>query len=432
MKKYYIGFCFLLAFMMTKAQETTPGVIINYSGLEKKLERSNEAIQNPKKNTDPKTWISRAEALLEIYNVHLDYIRKEMPAAQVKLFFGEPKEKRQVNGGVEEHVYDRITIKLENGVVKDWEETNKIHEKPLPEAKEALKKATELDTEGKNASKIKENVEKLKSALENEAILNYSHKDYTNSYSNFKSILEINEWPVMKGVVDTVIYYSAGRAAKEIGNNEEAANYFKKAIELNFNDPFLYVFAAHTFMELTDSVKGLETLKTGFEKYPENQSIQIELINYYLLRNEGEKALEFLQVAKENDPGNVSFIFAEGTIYDKMGKTEDAIASYQKCLDINPDYFNANYNMSVVHFNKAVKIQEDCQKIEDVKKYEECFKTSVDEIHAAIPYMEKAKDVSSGSQKCDAMNTLKTLYYRTQQEDKMKILTEEITASGCN
>lgn len=434
MKRFYIGFSLLVATIFTQAQETTTGTtgpVINYVSLEKKLEKSNEAIQNPKKNIESKTWLTRGEILIQIYNVHLDFIRKDMPANQVKLFFKEPNETRQLGNGVEEYVYDRITVTLTNGLVSDWVETNKIHENPLPEAKEALKKAMELDTDGKLKDKIVENLRLLKNALETEAILKYGKKDFATSYNSFKNILEINDWPVMEGTIDTVIYYSTGRAANELGNYEEAAAMFQKAIDLNFNDPFLYVFATETNFAKGDTAKGLEILKQGFEKYPENASIQIELINYYLLRNEGEKALEYLQIAKDNDPENVSFIFAEGTIYDKMGRTEDAIAAYQKCLDINPEYFNANYNMSVVHFNKAVKIQEECQKIEDVKKYEECLKGSAVELNAAIPYMEKAKEVGVGQQKCDAMSTLKTLYYRTQQEEKRLAIADEMAASSC-
>ncbi|NJK97642.1 MAG: tetratricopeptide repeat protein [Bacteroidales bacterium] len=232
----------------------------------------------------------------------------------------------------------------------------------------------------------------------------------------------------MEGTVDTVIYYSTARAAKEINKLDEANKLYQKAIDLNYSDPFLYIFATESYLASGDSASGLATLKKGFERYPDEAAIQIELVNYYLLRNEGEEALEYLKIAKENDPNNVSLLFAEGTIYDKLGRTDDAIASFQQCLDLKPDYFNANFNMGVIYFNKAVKIQEKCNEIEasKVKEYDACMEGHKDELKKAIPYMEKAREVGDAGQKCEALSTLKTLYYRTQQDDKMKEVSDEM------
>ncbi len=418
--------------MFLKAQETTGGIVFNYSLLERKLEKSNEAIQNEKKASNPKTWLDRGELFMEIYSIYNQYLNKGMNVNIIKTIFKEPKSIKQISPGVEEYVYDRIKMTIKDGELEDWEETDKIYDNPLPPAKEALEKALQLDTDGKLSDKIKEDLIKLKGLFESEAIYTYNKKKYKESFENFDDIIKINELPVMDGIQDTVIYYSAGRAAREAGDNETAIKLFKKAFELNLDDPYLYVFANESYKDVGDTLAGLEVLKKGFLKYPDNQSIQIELINYYLLRGQGEKALEYLQIAKDSDPTNISFLFAEGTIYDKLGKTDEAIKSYKNCLDINQNYYNANYNLSIVYYNMAVKILEDCQAIENVQKYNACQDSARAKILEAIPYMEKAREVGEDmKQVCDALETLKTLYYRTQQEDKRQAILEELTMQGC-
>jgi hypothetical protein len=100
-----------VAGMFIKAQTGTTGVIINYKALENKLEKSNEDIENPKKNTNPKTWLSRGDLLLDIYKVHLQYIRKGMSKNELVILFGQPKEIQTRTVGqrtFEDYMYDRI------------------------------------------------------------------------------------------------------------------------------------------------------------------------------------------------------------------------------------------------------------------------------------------------------------------------------------
>ena len=64
--------------------------LLNYAPVENKLKKSNEDIQDPKKNIKAKTWVTRGNLMTEIYNFHNQYLRKGMPQTEVKLFFKEP------------------------------------------------------------------------------------------------------------------------------------------------------------------------------------------------------------------------------------------------------------------------------------------------------------------------------------------------------
>jgi tetratricopeptide (TPR) repeat protein len=423
-------FAFLTAgYLVAQTVDTEP--LINYKVLENKLKKSNSAIEDPKKSLKLKTWIERGELLMDIYSIHLQYLRKGMTINEAKLFFKEPNEiKSSQEGSVltEEYIYDRITLIFKNGALDNWIETDKIYENPLPEAKKDLEKAIELDTEGKKKEDLVEDLNRLKLQFESEAVYCYNNDDYEGAYFNFKQILDINNLDIMGGVVDTIIYYNAGRVAKELGKNEDAIKYFEIVRGLNYPNPFLYIFLNSCYNAVGDTAAGLEVLKDGFKKYPDNQNILIELINYYLLRGISDEALDYLAIAKEEDPENISFYFAEGTLYDKLNRFEDAKKAYEYCLELDSNYFNAYYNLGVLYYNNAVKMYEEANKLNEIDEYEQEKAFADDEVAKALPYIEKAHEIDPDD--IETMKTLKTLYYRMKLDDKYDEIVKELEAKG--
>jgi tetratricopeptide (TPR) repeat protein len=414
-----------------KAQTEDMQPLINYNILEKKLKKSNSDIENPKKNIKTKNWMERGELLMDIYSVNLQYVRNDMSASEAKLFFMEPNEIKKTQKGtdmIEEYIYDRITLIFKNDALDDWVETNKIHENPLPEAKKAFEKVIELDTEGKYNEELKEKLNQLKLLFESQAVYSYNHDNYEDAYDNFIEIIKINELEVLEGVVDTVIFYNAGRIASELGKNKDAIDMFKAADKYDYNNPFLYVFLNNSYNAVGDTAAGVEALKKGFKKYPESQNILIELINYYLLRGLADEALDYLAIAKEDDPSNISFYFAEGTLYDKLERFDDAKRSYEYCLELDSNYFNAQYNLGVLYYNKAVKLYEEANLINDIQEYEEAKAVADAEIANALPYIERAHEINPDD--IESLKTLKTLYYRLQMDDKYDEVVKRLEEKG--
>ena len=423
MKKISIAILFALFFNLAGKAQADPAAtqtnLINYTALENKLKKSNDDIQDPKKNTKAKTWLSRGTLLNEIFNVNLQYLHKGMAVTAAKLFFKEPKEVKKYQDqadAMEDHIYERLTLTYRNGVLDSWVETNKIHENPLPEARKALEEAAKLDIDGKEAKDIKEQLGILKLAFETDAVFAYNKKDFALAYSNFSQILDINKLPIMENMKDTIIMYNSGRAAYEMKDYNDAIRLFKEVKSLGFNESFLHVFLKNCYFGIGDTLAGVNELKEGISKYPNDESIMIELINYYLVTQQSVQALDFLTLARQNDPRNVSYIFAEGTIRDKMGYFEEAKATYMQCLEIDPEFYNAAYNLGVLHYNKAVKMYEDMINITDNQEYEKAKVEADDMFKAAIPYMEKAHEIEPTSK--EPLETLKTLYYRLQMNEK--------------
>ena len=126
MKRGIIAALLLIGFTMAFAQDDMATPMMNYNALEKKMNKSNEAIQDEKDKIKPKTWFTRGEIFQDIHDVNIEFLRQGMMMTEAKLYMKEPNEiKTTEQGGIvtEEHVYERITLIYQNNVLTDWKET---------------------------------------------------------------------------------------------------------------------------------------------------------------------------------------------------------------------------------------------------------------------------------------------------------------------
>lgn len=414
----------------TAAGSTTKQVETNFAIYKKKIKSSNEDLENEKKTSNPKFWLKRAELLNDIFRLHTQFIQRGSEKIQVIVNYPEPLDTKtwtdDEGNNFEEMKFDFVNITLKNGKVDKIEKTQILYEDPLPEMLRSLEKTQELDTEGKLDKKVKELYDALKLDLIDQGSNEYYEPDYKAAFKSFETVDLINQKPIMEGAMDTLVLFYTGMTASKAGYPEKAIEYYERTIAANYDEPQVYALLKQKYFEVGDTAKGVEVLEQGFKKYPDNQAVLIELINYYLIAGKGEAALDYLKIAQSDDPENLSFIFAEATLYDKMGDMDKAMETYQRCLDVDPNYFNAYYNMGVMYYNKAVEMNKEAEKIGTPKEYGEA-KDAADEVFKqSLPFMEKANSINPDD--CGTLETLKTLYYRLQMNDKYETVKTKIDA----
>jgi tetratricopeptide (TPR) repeat protein len=403
----------------------------NFSIYKNKLKKSEAQLSDEKKTASPKFWLSRAELMMDIFELNREFLQPGTQQIHVNLIYPNPKEKKtwQDDEGnqYEELIYDKITIKMKNGVVDNFVETVVLYDDPLPEAFRCLEKTQEIDSLHKLDKKVKDDYNRLKMDFQRLGIEEYYKPDYAGSFKAFAAVGTINEKPVMESVVDTTLLFYAGMAASRADMNDEAIEYYEKAAKYNYPEPDLYVSLKLKYMEAGDTLKALNILEKGFKMFPSNQMILRELINYYLLAHKAEEAMEYLKLAQAEDPKNLSYISAEGSLYDQMGDQEKALATYQKCIDMDSTFFDAYYNIGVIYYNKAYQMYKDAESIRIAKDYGAAVDAADVVLTKALPYMEKAHQIDPKDR--STIETLKTLYYRMQMNDKyeeMKALLEAL------
>jgi tetratricopeptide (TPR) repeat protein len=310
------------------------------------------------------------------------------------------------------------------------EDFKKLSNDPLTVAYDSYFKAVQLDDKGKFSKSIKIKLTLLISDLTNQAVKAFNEETYEKALKSFEQIMAIEQSPVYKAdspsAVDTVMIFNAGLAAYNAKQFDKAIAYYKDAAKYKYNGAKIYTLIANCYSQKKDTAEALNVLQGALKEYSGDISLLNEVITVYLNSNKANEAMKYLNMAMTKDPKNATYLFVQGTLYDKLNKPEDAINSYMKAIEYKPDYFDAYYNLGAVYYNKGVKQVEVSNAVpsNQPEKYEiEKDKADV-EFKKAIPYMEKANEINPTDKY--ALESLKNLYYREKMMDKHAQVLEKL------
>jgi tetratricopeptide (TPR) repeat protein len=307
---------------------------------------------------------------------------------------------------------------------------NKLSDDPLTIALDSYKKALELDAKDKFGKSLKIKLTLLTNDLTNQAVEAFQEEDYNKALQSFEQIIEIQGIDVVKAdnpaAVDTVILFNAGLAAYNAENYDKAIQFYGQVAKLGYNGARTYSLIADSYQQNKDTIGALNTLKEGFEKYPTDNGVLTSLIQIYLDMGKTDDAMKYLEMAIAQDPTNTTYYFAQGTLYEKLGDEANAIKTYERGLEIDSEFFNANYNLGALYYNKGVQQIEFANSVpaSDSAKYEAETKKADVWFIKALPFMEKC-DVLQPNDNM-TLESLKNLYYRLKQMDKYNAILEKL------
>ncbi|NPA67594.1 MAG: hypothetical protein GXO50_03190, partial [Chlorobi bacterium] len=316
-----------------------------WEGLKKQKAKSDAEITNPKKSSNPKTWTKRAKLYYDISTFVTGGLYKGMPAhgngfQNAELMVGKPGKILQ-EGDYEVWVYNRKKLYFKNGALDHWEQTEFIDKDALKKSAEALLKAVELDEKGtlKNKASFKDLNALIKTAVINQAIEKYNSKDFDNAYNLMDYGYKLCNLP--KNESDTAynanqIQYFEGVIAYKAKKYDAAKKHFEKSIKDGYQPGISYHYLADSYAASGDSAAFIAKVKEGFEKYPDEEQLIIDLINYYMVRGEADKAVEYIDLAIQKNPDNPSYYSAKATIFDN--RTENILKEYISYMDKAYEY----------------------------------------------------------------------------------------------
>jgi len=343
MRKLSLFFVLLFVMGSLVAQET----IVTWDGLTKQKDKSDVEITNVKKNVKSKTWVKRAELYYSIYTFNTKglYVGMPMESGMIEKAYvvgakdvvgGNPKSKNQVGN---EMVWEYPRKKLyfdENGRLARWEETEYIDKEAILKSAKAYIKADELDEKGtlKNKVTFMLGVKDTRNYVINKAVDFYSKENHKDALKYMTLASELGEFPKDKSdslFDNRQIVYFMGLIALKGGMTEDARSNFNKSIESKYQEGACYHYLAESYVVDGDSAAFIAKVKEGFEKYPEEEQLLIDLINYYINKNQPEKVIEYLDIAISKNPSNPSYYSAKGTVY--FNKYSATLAKYIKARE---------------------------------------------------------------------------------------------------
>lgn len=293
----------------------------------------------------------------------------------------------------------------------------KLDKEALSIAYDAYKRLLELDVKKKYSKKMISIFPRLIIDFTNQAVIKYNNSDYKGALDDFKKVLEIesNSLLMERNTIDTVVIYNAGMAAQKAGKLNEAIKYYKEALKYNYGEAKPYAFLANCLKELGNEEEAIKYLHKGYELYPDNEHMLVELINYYLYGGEPEKAEKYLNAAINHNPCNGSFYRAKGHLYEKTNRPEEASEMYIKALEIDNNDFISQYNLSLIKLTKVTEFHQNVNDIMDIDKYNKEMKKVYEMYKEIIQYFVKAHEIDPKEK--NTINYLKELYFRLRNED---------------
>ncbi len=298
---------------------------------------------------------------------------------------------------------------------------------------DAYNKAMEMDDKGKLKSKITRGLAMLSGLIYQDGNTAYQAGDFATSFDLFSKVMQIDEMNQKSGnatAVDTLAILATAYSAEKSGQADKALPLYEKLIDLNYSDPGIFFSMAKIHRAAGDDEKANEVLAQGREKFPESKAIIIEEVNYLLSQGKQSEAIGKMEKAIELDDSNASLHFALGTAYDSTGDTDKAVASYSKALELDPDYFDALYNLAAVYYNQAAEKTREMNEVDfnDTANYDRLKGESNDLFNKALPFFERA--LTASPNELNTLTALKEIHanlgdFKKSTEYKTKI--EELT-----
>lgn len=290
-------------------------------------------------------------------------------------------------------------------------------------ANEAIQKATELDVDEEYSENISVAGQTLGQYLFNQGVAAWDKQDYETAYDDFSSALVY-----LPG--DTTLTFYSGLAAVQNQEYDKAIEKYKELVPIEdySSHKTIMVDLPKLYLSKGDTTSAIAAAAEAAAAYPDdNDAVQQNIELNLITGNEGKIVSDIeAQVAK--DPQNKSLHYYLGLAYGAAGEPEKALAAYEKALEIDPDYIEANTNAAVVIMNagreelmalnedKSVSGEDYNQRVENIKG----------EIERAVPYLQKASDLDPENP--DALRNLKNYYDFMNDEAKSTEIQGRIDA----
>ena len=134
--------------------------------------------------------------------------------------------------------------------------------------------------------------------------------------------------------------------ANRLGYFDDAEKLLQKAVEFNPDDGELRMKYAMILRKKQKFAKTMEQVNILCEKYPNNLSYQAQRASEMMQNGDHLNAVKLFDDILEKNPYNFSSLTSKGHAEKTLGKTQDAISSYQSAYKIKPDHGEAFFSLA--------------------------------------------------------------------------------------
>ena len=225
-------------------------------------------------------------------------------------------------------------------------------------------------------------------------------------------------------VSEKTVYLYMYYAANSANDKANSKLYLNKLIEMNYNDPKIYIAMSSLLLEDNDTAGALSCIEKGRERFYDDKDLIREQVGLAMKIGKSDELLNRLNKDIDYDPGNGILYVVRGILYEKKNNTDSAVADYTKALELNPASFIANYNLGIIYFNEGGRIMNEAKDILDNKVYSMEKNKADTQFKKAIPYFEAALEINPKDEL--TLQGLMRLYVRVGEDEKYQMIKKQI------
>lgn len=306
-------------------------------------------------------------------------------------------------------------------------------------AYESFSKAKSIDPKNSYYAEILKNMMVIGEKFYNTGVQAFQANDFGTSAKAFDLSNQIS---TQIGQFDTISYYYAGMSAFKADDKAMAKDHYTKLLEMNYANAEHMENIVGTLAEIYkadgDTAKALSTIQDGRNQFPKSLPLAIAETNIYLAKNQTDKAIEQLEELISMDATNPTIHYAVGTNYNQLladtsltkevkdNAFNKARESYEKAVELKPDFFDAYYNLGALFVNKASAILQEANNLplNAVAEYDKLKAEANSFLELALPALEKAAELSPKDM--STLISLKEIYTRLNKMDKLPDINQRI------
>lgn len=246
----------------------------------------------------------------------------------------------------------------------------------------------------------------------------FNNGNYEDACVNFQKAVFASQ---KIGLVDDAAMQNLALCYTKTGKFNEAAQVYEQLISSGIDDANIYSGLINAYREAGNGEKSVEFINIARGKYPEDAQLVNDMINTYLtLHRESEIINQILEMA-EKYPTQPVYYFILGTIYgneeSELFSVENALVCYDNVIKIDANYVDAYINAGSILIDQAADKYNEANDlpIDKVAEYKKMMEEGKAFDEQALPYVVKAYELSPEPA---IKQALKMCYVRLKMADK--------------
>ncbi len=178
---------------------------------------------------------------------------------------------------------------------------------------------------------------------------------------------------------------------------------------------------AKNYIALKDNERALVAIKEAKKVTPNDYGLLVDEANVYFAMGNKTKFKEKLEEAVKLNPTDPMLHYNIGVMKMELKDNEAAIRSFNKAIELKPDYTDAYNNIGAAILAKAKPIVEKMnQNLNNFKKYDQLQAQQLEVYREALPFFEKVYEMDKTNR--SVIQTLMGIYENLEMGTKAKEL----------